>query len=137
MNKKHILNVNYGVIIKKAKSPLQEGLFTRIHLLRGFNFGPVLYHKSLIGLFEDDILPYHDISFHPFYRLKNSQYLNHSDNPNAMLVKEGKVINLIASRALNAGEEITINFPQSCQVMGIPVPEEYHYLQDNLFIQTI
>ncbi|WP_298773148.1 SET domain-containing protein [uncultured Shewanella sp.] len=135
MHKKHILNVNCGVIIKKSKSPFQEGLFTRIHLLKGFNFGPVLYHQSLIGLFEDDILPFHEISFHPYYRLKNSQYINHSDTPNCVLIRKGKIIYLIASKALNANEEITLNFMQACKVKDIPLPKEYHYLQENLFIQ--
>ncbi|WP_299004225.1 SET domain-containing protein [uncultured Shewanella sp.] len=137
MNKKHILNVNYGVIEKKEKSPLQEGLFTRIDLLKGFNFGPVLYHQSLIGLFEEEILPYHAISFHPYYRLKNSQYINHSDTANCVLVKKGKIIYLVASRALHAGEEITLNFPQACKIKGLPVPEEYRYLEDNPFIKII
>ncbi|MCL1125407.1 SET domain-containing protein-lysine N-methyltransferase [Shewanella surugensis] len=128
MNKKHILNTNYGVIIKKYKSPLQEGLFSRINLLKGFDFGPVLYHQSLIGLFEDEILPHHKISFHPYHRLKNSQYINHSDNPSCVLFKKGKVIHLIAAKPLSENEEITLNFPQACEVKGIQIPKEYNYL---------
>ncbi|WP_299491435.1 SET domain-containing protein-lysine N-methyltransferase [uncultured Shewanella sp.] len=133
MHKKHILNVDYGVLIKKTKSPLQEGLFARIDLLKGFNFGPVLYHHSLRGLFEDDMLPFHEISFHPYYRLKNSQYINHSNDPNCMLVLKGKIVYLIAKKAITINEEITINFLQACKEKGIPLPDEYRYLQDNQF----
>ena len=128
MNKKHILNTDCGVIIKKNKTPLQKGLFTRIRLPKYFNFGPVLYHHSLIGLFEDEILPHHEISFYPYHRLNNSQYINHADIPSCMLLKKEKVIHLIAATSLNENQEITLNFPQACEVLGIEIPEEYHYL---------
>ncbi|WP_299491434.1 hypothetical protein [uncultured Shewanella sp.] len=129
MFKKHILNTNYGVIEKKQISHDEERLFCRINLLAGFDFGPVLYHRTISCLFEDDIYLKHDVSLEPFHRIKNFEYINHADTPSCILMKKGKMVHLISSKPLQVNEEITLNFPLSCKEINIPIPEKYKHLK--------
>ncbi|WP_298773147.1 hypothetical protein [uncultured Shewanella sp.] len=125
---KYILNTNYGVIKKKIVKHNEERLFCRINLLEGFDFGPVLYHRSIIGLFEDEVYLLHDVSLEPFHRIKNFEYIHHADSPSCILINKGKVVHLVSSKSLKANEEITLNIPLSCKEINIPIPEKYMYL---------
>ncbi|WP_299004227.1 hypothetical protein [uncultured Shewanella sp.] len=129
MFKKHILNTHYGVIEKKTTINNENRLFCRINLLAGFDFGPVLYHRTISGLFEEETALVHEVSLEPFHRIKNFEYIHHANTPSCILSKKGKIVHLVSSRPLHKGEEITLNFPLACQEINIPIPEKYAHLK--------
>ena len=88
---------NYGLRIDNSDRE-GKGLFTDRAILRGEYIAPSRIKDK---------------------RTPAGRYTNHSINPNALMVLDKDRINLIASRDILENEEITVNYRNSMEILGV------------------
>ena len=95
-----------NVLTVKESSIDGLGVFAKCHIFSGHVLGTT--HVLDFG-FPDNMI-----------RTPIGGFINHSDDPNCVLIREGRRLMLKTKKVINEGEEITLCYGQTQELMLLP-----------------